>query len=159
MVLPTGLLLASWCVMTTTHECGHLIGGWLGGATLVEADLWPWHLPQSMHAPDPHPLLTLWSGPLLGVLIPCTIAMLLRRNWMWLFANFCLLANGLYLALAWLSGDNLLDTARLLHAGTPPATIAAFCAVTIPLGYWRLRANILTVLCSRPPHMTPDQTI
>jgi hypothetical protein len=39
------LLVASWCVMTFTHESGHIVGGWLGGGTLKDADLLPWHLP------------------------------------------------------------------------------------------------------------------
>lgn len=141
-----GLLVAAWCVMTVTHECGHLVGGWLGGGTLQQAELRPWRLPHSMFAPDPRPLLTLWCGPILGVLAPCGVALLVRRNWMWLIANFCLLANGLYLALAWLSGDRLLDTARLLDAGAWPASIAAYCVLTIGLGYWRLRANLFSIL-------------
>ena len=34
----TCLLAISWLVMTTSHETGHLIGGWLGGATLSDFD-------------------------------------------------------------------------------------------------------------------------
>ena len=102
------------------------MGGWLGGGTLQQADLRPWHLPFSIFSPDPRPLLTLWCGPILGVLAPCGVALVVRQNWMWLIANFCLLANGLYLALAWLSGDRLLDTVRLLEAGAWPAAIAVY---------------------------------
>ena len=40
-----GLLVASWVVMTTTHEAGHLLGGWLCGATLIDFQLLPLRLP------------------------------------------------------------------------------------------------------------------
>lgn len=140
------LLVAGWCVMTMTHECGHIVGGWLGGATLRHADIFPWHLPHSLFEPDPHPLLTLWSGPVLGVVVPLGVALLVRREWMWFLANFCLLANGAYLATAWLSGDRFLDTPRLLEAGAWPGSVLAYCILTIVLGYVRFRANLLAVL-------------
>ena len=47
------LLVAAWCVMLLTHELGHVVAGWAGGATLVDADLAPWRLPYSVHQPDP----------------------------------------------------------------------------------------------------------
>ena len=130
------MLLLSWIVMTFTHELGHLIGGWASGATLVDADLAPWRMPYSLHGPDPHPLVTLWC-----VLIPLAIASLIRRPSAWLGADFCLLANGIYLALAWLSGDRFLDTPRLLDAGAHPLLIAVFCSLTISIGYMRFRRD------------------
>jgi len=135
------LLVASWVVMTFLHELGHVIGGWLGGATLVDCELAPWHLPYSLHIPDPHPRLTLWAGPLFGVITPVIAALIIRRPWATFIADFCLLANGCYLALAWLSGDRLLDTPRMLAAGIHPLEIAAFCAITIGIGYPRFRSD------------------
>ncbi len=69
-----GLLVASWVVMTTVHECGHILSGWTCGGHLVSVDLWPWHLPHSMFEPDPHPLVTLWGGPILGAAVPLALA-------------------------------------------------------------------------------------
>ena len=66
----TALLGLAWCVMTFTHEAGHIVGGWLCGGTLVDAKLWPWTLPYSVFNPDPRPLVTLWSGPVLGAVVP-----------------------------------------------------------------------------------------
>lgn len=146
ILLFTVLLIASWVMMTLTHELGHIIGGWLGGATLTDHDLAPWHLPYSTHSPDPIPLLTLWAGPMLGVLVPVVFALAVRRKWVWFIADFCVLANGAYLALAWASGDRLLDTPRLLEAGTPPFTIALYCSVAIGLGYVRFRRDCVHVL-------------
>ena len=140
------MLWASWCVMTVTHECGHIVGGWLMGGTLCEAELRPWHLPHSLFNPDPWPLLTVWSGPLLGVIVPLVVACLVRRRWMWFIADFCLLANGAYLATAWISGDRFLDTPRLLAAGAWPASIVAYCVVTVGVGYVRFRADCIEAL-------------
>ena len=129
------LLVTSWCVMTFTHETGHVLGGWIGGGQLQQADLLPWHLPYSLFEPDPHPLLTLWCGPLLGVAVPLSLALVVRRHWMWFIAHFCLLANGAYLATAWFAGDSYLDTTKLLEHGAWPVTIILYCTLTIGVGY------------------------
>ena len=81
------------------------------------------------------PLVTLWCGPILGVVVPLVIAMIVRRDWMWFIANFCILANGAYIATAWLSGDRYLDTPKLLEHGAYPITIALYCVLTIGFGY------------------------
>lgn len=140
------LLLVSWVVMTFTHELGHLIGGWSCGATLQAVDMWPWHLPYSIFDPDPLPLVTLWSGPILGALLPVGLAAYLRLNWIWFVAHFCTLANGLYLATAWYSGDRFLDTQRLLAHGASPFSIGLYCIVTIGLGYIGFRRSITRVI-------------
>ncbi|MDP1799657.1 MAG: hypothetical protein Q8K78_19345 [Planctomycetaceae bacterium] len=140
------LLLAGWCVMTVTHECGHIVGGWLGGGTLIHAELRPWHLPHSLLEPDPHPLLTVWSGPLLGVIVPVLMALIIRRRWMWFFADFCLLANGAYLATGWIAGDRYLDTQRLFDAGAWRVSVVVYCAITIGIGYVRFRRDCMDVL-------------
>lgn len=138
-----GLLLASWCVMTFTHETGHMVGGWCCGGTLRSAELAPWRLPYSLFDPDPLPLVTLWCGPLLGVLVPLCLARIVRRDWMWFVAHFCILANGAYLALAWLEGDRWLDTPQLLKHGAHPASIAIYCVLTIGFGYLGFRRACL----------------
>ena len=145
------LLVASWVAMTVSHEVGHIVGGWAGGGTLTDFDLAPWRLPYSVHDPDPNPRLTLWAGPLLGVAVPVAVALAVRRRWSNFIADFCLIANGTYLALGWATGDPLLDTPKLLAAGTSPALIAAYCAVTIGVGYARFRADCVAVLAPRRP--------
>ncbi len=136
--------------MTFTHECGHIIGGMTGGATLTDFDLAPWRMPYSLHSPDPHPLVTLWAGPLLGIAVPMGLATLVRQRWAWFIADFCLIANGGYLALAWLSGDRFLDTSRLLDAGASPAAIMLYCVLTIGLGYPWFRSDCIHYLTPPP---------
>ena len=126
---------ASWCVMTLTHEVGHILGGWCCGATLTDYDLLPWHLPYSFFEPDPLPLVTLWAGPILGVIVPMVIALAVRRDWAWFIAYFCLLANGAYIAVGWYSGDAELDTSKLIRNGAHPFSILLYCFATIVFGY------------------------
>ena len=121
--------------MTFTHEAGHILGGWCCGGTLADADLLPWHLPYSFFSPDPHPLITLWSGPILGVIAPVIIAACVRRDWAWLIAYFCVLANGVYIATALFSGDPQLDTPKMLHQGANPVSILIYCVLAIVAGY------------------------
>lgn len=145
-----GLLVVSWCVMTFTHELGHIVAGWCSGGTLRDWDLVPWRLPYSIFNPDPRPLVTLWGGPILGVAVPLLVGVVVRRDAMWLIANFCLLANGAYLAIAWISGDRFLDTPRLLAEGAHPATIAIYCLLTIGLGYDGFRRSCIRMLTMLP---------
>lgn len=139
------LLLASWTVMTFTHEVGHVLGGWASGAKLQQADLVPWRLPYSFFEPDPYPLVTLWGGLLLGVLAPLALALILRTEWMWFIANFCLLANGVYILAGWIDGGEFLDTPKLLKHGAWSISIATYCALTISFGYIGLRRSFLVV--------------
>lgn len=140
------LIAVSWVVMTFTHELGHIVGGMTCGATLTDFDLAPWRMPYSIHSPDPYPLVTLWAGPLLGIAIPYGLAALIRKRWFWFIADFCLIANGSYLALAGLSGERYLDTPRLLEAGTHPALILIYCILTIGIGYVWFRSDCINYL-------------
>ena len=146
------LLAASWFAMTLTHEAGHIVGGWCGGATLTDADLLPWHLPYSLFDPDPRPLVTLWCGPNLGAAVPQVLALLVRRPSARFIAHFCVRANGAYLAAGWVSGDRYLDTPKLLDHGAPPAAVAAYCVLTIGFGYAGFRRACGAVLS--PPGST-----
>lgn len=72
--------------------------------------------------------------------------MAVRHRWGWFIADFCLLANGVYLALAALSGERMLDTPRMLAAGVHPLWIVLFCSVTICVGYFRFRKDVIAIL-------------
>lgn len=143
------LLVAAWCVMTLTHELGHIVGGWWVGGVLVDADVAPWRLPYSIFVPDPMPLVTLWCGPIVGVAAPLGAALALRREWSWFIANFCILANGTYLSLAWVSGDRHLDTPRLLENGASPIALAVYCALTVVVGYVRFRRSTILIFATK----------
>ena len=140
------LMVASWIVMTFTHEMGHIIGGTCCGGSLQSADLLPWHLPYSIFDPDPFPLVTLWAGLIIGILAPVAVAMIIQRDCMWFIANFCVLANGAYIATAWFSGDRYLDTPKLLEHGASPIAIALYCLLTLGFGYVGFRRSCIAAL-------------
>ena len=71
----------------------------------------------------------------MGVAVPLILAGVIRKDWAWFIAHFCLLANGVYLLAAWFSGQPHLDTPRLLQHGASPIVLAVYCAVTIAIGY------------------------
>jgi hypothetical protein len=148
----TLLLVFAWSVMVTTHELGHIVSGCCLGGTLDDFDIRPWRLPYSLFSADPHPLLTLWGGPVLGVLMPLAMALLIRTPAIWFVANFCLLANGIYLALAWVAGDSHLDTPRILQHGGSAVHVAIFCLITVGIGYVRFRRDVMAVLAKVSPN-------
>ncbi len=129
------LLVVAWLVMTVSHELGHIVADVCCGGTLQSYSLSPITLPYSIFNPDPSPLVPLWCGPLLGVLTPFVLALIFRKREFWFVAYLCILANGLYLAVAWVSGDRYLDTPKLLEHGAWPASVLAFCVITIIVGY------------------------
>ena len=144
--------------MTFTHEMGHILGGWCCGGTLADADLLPWRLPYSFFKPDPHPLITLWCGPILGIITPLTIAALINRMPYWFIAYFCMLANGVYIAAGWFSGDSYLDTTQLFAHGASRWSVLVYCAVSITVGYLGFRKAFLAILVNgkdnRPVEVT-----
>ena len=141
-----GLLVLSWCVMTTTHELGHLLGGWSSGGELQFVELRPWRLPQSHFDPNPRPLLTLWCGPIFGVTLPLGIWLLFRKPMFEFIAAFCMVANGAYLAMGWVSGERYLDTQQLLEQGASPLSIALFSLATLGWGYVWFRRRCIEVI-------------
>lgn len=74
------------------------------------------------------------------------LAITVQRDWMWFIANFCIIANGAYIATAWLSGDSYLDTPKLLEHGASPITIGLYCLLTIGFGYVGFRRACISAL-------------
>lgn len=140
------LLPVSWVVMAFSHEAGHILGGWSCGGTLADAELRPWKVPHSLFRPDPRPLVTLWCGPVLGVVMPLAAAAVIRHPRAWFVAWFCCLGNGTYLSLAWVTGDRLLDTARLLNHRASPILVGAYCLATVTVGYIGFRRMVLRLM-------------
>lgn len=147
------LIIISWCVMAITHEMGHIVCGWSCGGKLLDADLLPWHMPYSFFEPDPAPLVTLWGGPILGVVVPVMLAAMIRKPFLWFIADFCLLANGAYIAVAWFTRDTYLDTTKLLEHGASPVSIGIYCALTIGFGYAGIRHHCSRIFGSKTMNM------
>jgi hypothetical protein len=91
-------------------------------------------------AQNPNPLVVVWAGPIIGVLLPLLVWIIVA-NLRWrgaylvrFFAGFCLIANGVYIAFG--SIDGVGDCGEMLRHGSPPWLLWAFGAVTVPAGLW-----------------------
>jgi hypothetical protein len=87
---------------------------------------------------DRHPLLVVWGGPLVGVILPLgalAVTRLIRSEWTSLlrfFAGFCPKANGVYLGGG--SFDGVGDAGDLLRDLAPRWTLLAFGLICVPAG-------------------------
>lgn len=90
-------------------------------------------------AVNPEPLIVVWAGPIFGVLAPLVAwgAAQLGRAPFWyllrFFAGFCLIANGVYLAVG--SFDNVGDAGDLLRHGAATWQLWLFGALCVPSGF------------------------
>jgi hypothetical protein len=140
LILIGSLLPASWLGMQAVHELGHVLGAWLTGGTVARVVLHPLTISRTDLTDNPHPVLVVWAGPVLGCLLPLAawgLAVALRCRWAYLprfFAGFCLVANGCYIAGGALDGVG--DAGVMLGHGSPMGWLLAFGAVTVPAGFW-----------------------
>jgi Peptidase M50B-like len=138
IILIAVTLLASWLAMQDVHEFGHVVGAWLTGGQVARVVIHPLTISRTDISYNPHRLLVVWAGPVLGCLLPLAalgVAAALRRRWTYLlrfFAGFCLVANGAYIAAG--SFDYIGDAGVMLRNGSPVWLLWAFGAVTIPSG-------------------------
>lgn len=142
-----GLLLGSWYGMQVVHEAGHVFAAWVTGGDVERVVLWPWRISRTDVSPNPHPLVVVWGGPLLGIAIPLLAwAISTWCRWRWahiarFFAGFCLVANGLYLGIG--SFEGIGDAGEILRLGVPRwglwlfGGIAASCGLALWHGQGR----------------------
>jgi len=139
-VLIAATILASWLGMQAVHELGHVIGAWVTGGEVARVVLHPLTISRTDLAHNPHPLIVVWAGPILGVLLPLALwglatamktpgAFVLR-----FFAGFCLVANGLYIGVGSLA--RIGDCGEMLRHGSPPWQLWLFGLATAPVGLW-----------------------
>ena len=89
---------------------------------------------------NPHPLVVVWAGPLLGVVSPLILWALLAGTRVpgafvaRFFAGFCLIANGAYLGVGSFLGTG--DCGEMLRQGSPVWVLRAFGLVAVPTGFW-----------------------
>lgn len=73
--LPQVLLVVStlalcWLGMQVVHEVGHILAAWDGGERVERVVLQPLTISRTDASHDRHPLLVVWGGPLVGVILP-----------------------------------------------------------------------------------------
>lgn len=140
MILICSFIGFSWLAMQAVHELGHVVGAMLSGGKVIRVVLLPWVISRTDVDPNPHPLLVVWSGPIIGALLPLLawlVARAMRAPGLYLFrffAGFCLIANGVYIGAGSLSG--IADAGDMLRSGAPQWSLIAFGLATAPAGLY-----------------------
>jgi len=137
IVLLVSVGLGSWLGMQLVHETGHVIGAWVTGAHVDRVVLNPLTISRTDVSRNTAPLVVVWAGPVFGALAPVLIWLIatVARSGAFLFrffAGFCLVANGLYLAVG--SFDRVGDCGEILRHGSPMWSLWLFGLVTVPAG-------------------------
>src|SRR3954453_3051070 len=94
-ILIMSILVLSWLGMQIVHELGHVLAAWAGGDAVHRVVLHPLTISRTETSHERHPLLVIWGGPVLGVLLPLAALGLTRSflpRWSYLvrfFAGSC----------------------------------------------------------------------
>jgi hypothetical protein len=130
----------SWLGMQAVHEFGHVLGAWGSGGEVVKVALHPCIISRTEVGRNPHPLIELWAGPVIGCVLPLgafLAARALHSPGVYLFrffAGFCLIANGVYIALGQSAPGS--DSEVMLLYGSPRWLLVLFGLLTAPLGLY-----------------------
>jgi hypothetical protein len=140
VMLIGSMVALSWLGMQVVHELGHVAGAWLTGGVVAKVVLHPLTISYTTLSANPHPLFTVWAGPVLGSALPLVIwgvawackvpgTYLLR-----FFAGFCLIANGAYIGAGSLA--RIGDAGVMLASGAAIWQLWTFGLATVPAGLW-----------------------
>ena len=134
------MALLAWPGMMLLHECGHMLAAWLTGGTVAGLVWHPLVFSRTDVSPNPSPLMVVWAGPMVGVLIPLVmerLAAVMKLGVLYLvrlFCGFCLIANGAYIGLGWF--DRAGDAGDMVRLGSPVWVLMLFGGVTCATGMW-----------------------
>jgi hypothetical protein len=126
--------------MQGVHEFGHVVGALTTGGQVTNVALHPLGISRTDISPNPRPLIVVWAGPAMGVLLPLIlggVAVGLRLPEAFLlrfFAGFCLVANGLYIGAGSFAGVG--DCGDMLRHGSELWQLWLFGSITVPLGFF-----------------------
>jgi len=129
-----------WLLMQAIHELGHVAAAVATGGTVERVVLHPLTISRTDTSGSSHPLLVVWAGPVVGVVVPLVIlAVFKAAKWKWgylaqFLAGSCLIANGAYLGVG--SFQRIGDAGDLLRQGSPIWALWLFGIITIPLGLY-----------------------
>jgi len=143
LLLILSTIALGWLAMMGVHELGHVISATASGGTVTRVVLHPLSFSRTDVTPNPHPLFVGWGGAVWGCLIPLALLAVVRataRSHTYLaafFAAFCLIANGVYLAVGSFFPDGD-DAGVIMAAGGPHWTLVLFGLITVPAGLYLL---------------------
>ncbi len=128
-----------WLAMQVVHELGHVLMAWLTKGEVAKVALHPFIVSRTDLATNPHPLVVVWGGPIVGSVTPLlafAVASMVRIPGVYLvrfFAGFCLVANGVYIGTGWLFANGA-DPGVMIENGSPRWLIIVFGIITFPTG-------------------------
>jgi hypothetical protein len=140
LLLIGSFLPLCWLAMQAVHELGHVLGAAATGGTVERVVLHPLTISRTDVSPNPCPLMVVWAGPVVGVILPFGLLFAAKGSkfqWTYLvqfFAGFCLIANGAYIGV-----DSLVrggDGGDMLRHGSPIWCLCLFGIVAFPLGLY-----------------------
>jgi hypothetical protein len=140
LVLIVSTLIASWLGLQVVHEFGHVLGAWMTGGIVRLVALNPFSISRTELSYNPHPLVVVWAGPVVGVALPLlfwAVAKMSRLSGSFVlrfFAGFCLIANGLYIGVG--SFNHIGDCGEMLRHGSQLWQLRLFGLFTAPVGVW-----------------------
>jgi hypothetical protein len=140
VVLIVTFLSFCWLGFQAVHELGHVAGARLTGGRVTKVVLHPSTISRTDVEPNPHPLLVVWAGPLVGTFLPLLAFLVgawLRAPGIYLlrfFAGSCLIANGCYIGLGCLERAG--DAGVMLAFGSERWTCILFGLAAAPLGLY-----------------------
>ena len=120
------------------HELGHCVALWTTGGAVERVVLHPLAISRTDAAVNPSPLVTVWAGPVVGVVLPLAawgLAAAARMPGSFVVrfvAGFCLVANSCYIGVGAVHAVG--DAAEMLRLGTPRWCLATFGLVCVTAG-------------------------
>ncbi len=147
-VLTWGMVLwASGLLAMACHEAGHVLAALATGGTVEALVLSPVAFSRTDLSHNPEPLIVVWAGPIIGVLLPALLCLMisglartrlavpvLLRWWAVFFAGLCGLMNGAYLTLGWI--DRVGDAGDMMRLGTPIPVMIVVGLAMFAFGLW-----------------------
>lgn len=139
VILIASFLPFCWLAFMAFHELGHVMAAWMTGGTIGQVILHPLAISRTDVSPNPNPLVTVWAGPIVGILLPLLVwgvfwKFKIRGDYLArFFAGFCLIANGAYIGIG--SFENIGDAGDMMRYGTPIWLLWLFGILTVPLGF------------------------
>lgn len=140
-VLLIGTFLSlCWFSMMAVHELGHVVGAIATGGRVERVVLHPLTISRTDVSPNPSPMLVVWAGPIIGVVLPLGLllaARVGRFKWTYLiqfFAGFCLIANAAYIGVG--SFGRIGNAGDMLRHESPIWSLWLFGGVSFPFGLY-----------------------
>ena len=140
VLLVVSILWLSWLIMMLVHESGHVLAALCTGGNVRRVVWHPAAISRTDVDPNPHPLIEISAGPVIGSIVPLIaagVASAFRLRFaylVWVVAGFCLIANGAYIGIGAIRPTG--DAAELLAHGMPRWPMVVYGIIGFALGFW-----------------------